>query len=61
MPPITKEAIEQRKAQLLKSVEGQKADLAATLGAVQDCDAWLAEINRAEESEPPPAGPAKGK
>jgi hypothetical protein len=41
---MTKEQIEQRKAELLATREQLQANLNAVAGAIQDCDYWLAQL-----------------
>jgi hypothetical protein len=42
---MTKEQLEKRKADLIASLEQQKANLHATDGAIQECDYWLAQLD----------------
>jgi hypothetical protein len=41
---MTREQLEQRKAELVASLEQQKANLHATDGAIQECVYWLAQL-----------------
>lgn len=47
---ITKEQIQARSVQLQKQAEKLQNDLNATLGALQDCNYWLSQIE-ADEAE----------
>ena len=47
---MTKEQLEKRRAELVASLEQQKANLHATDGAIQECDFWLAELEK-EQNE----------
>ena len=42
---ITKEAIQARKQKLLEQVQQLDANRNATLGALQDCEYWLAQLS----------------
>ena len=42
---ITKEAIHVRKQQLLEQMQQLDANRNATLGALQDCEYWLAQLS----------------
>lgn len=48
---ITKEQIEARKAQLQASIERAQADLNAKAGALQDCNFWLAQLEKPEDEK----------
>ena len=45
---ITKEMLQARAAELQKEAERLRAELNATIGAVQDCGFWLAQLEKAE-------------
>ena len=53
--PITQDAVAARLAQLRESVERQQANLNATLGAIQDCEHWMAALV-ASDTDPTVAG-----
>ena len=48
---ITKELIQLRSAQLQKQAEKLQSDLNATIGAIQDCNFWLAQLDKSEEEK----------
>ena len=48
---ITKEMIEARKTELAQSIEQKRAEMNALVGAVQDCNFWLAQIAEQEAKE----------
>lgn len=48
---ITKEQIEARKKALLSSIEKKQADVNAMLGALQDCEYWLTQLNQPDQPE----------
>lgn len=53
---ITRAAILQRKETLQHDQEQMIANLNAIVGALQDCDYWLAELDKAERKEQPAEG-----
>jgi hypothetical protein len=46
---ITTDSINSRKKDLITQSENLKATLSATIGAIQDCDYWLAELDKEKE------------
>jgi len=48
---ITAEQIEARKGALLKRMDQLRADTNATVGALQDCEYWLAQLHQPESPE----------
>jgi len=48
---MTKEKIEERKAQLQAEIEQAVRTIQALHGAIQDCDHWLAQLEK-EHEEP---------
>jgi hypothetical protein len=48
MPPITKQQLEARLVELRQSAEELKANLSATVGAIQTCEYLLAELEKPE-------------
>ena len=51
MPEITKETIITRKTTLLKELAQVKANMNATLGAIQDCNYWFAQLAEEEKED----------
>ncbi len=53
---ITRETIEARLAELRAQREQMIANLNAIGGAIQDCEFWLSELEKAEETDPTKGG-----
>ena len=51
---ITKEMLEARRKELIAQFEKLSADRNATLGALQDCEYWLAQYGKPEPTEETP-------
>lgn len=51
---ITREAIEARLARLRAEYRQLEANANATMGAIQDCEFWLAEMDKPEPQPEPP-------
>lgn len=49
--PVTKEAIEARSLQLQRQAEKLQNDLNATLGALQDCNYWMAQLKAESDNQ----------
>lgn len=49
---VTKEIIEARRKELIEQLEKLSADRNATLGAIQDCNYWLATIDKPDVVQP---------
>lgn len=47
---ITKEQIQARAAQLQRQAERLQNDLNATLGALQDCNYWLEQLDASKDN-----------
>jgi hypothetical protein len=45
---MTREQLEKRKAELIASLEQQKANIHATDGAIQEVNFWLSKLDAAE-------------
>lgn len=50
MPAINREEVEARLAELRESKERLSADLSATVGAIQTCEFFLAQLDRPAET-----------
>jgi 3-phenylpropionate/cinnamic acid dioxygenase small subunit len=48
---ITREMLQARLADLRAGHAKAAADMNATAGAIQDCEYWLAEINKSDQAE----------
>ena len=46
---ISKEIIEKRKADLIQGMEQKRAEMNAMVGAIQDCDYWISQLEHEEE------------
>ena len=44
---ITRQAVEDRRKQLVEQFEKLKSDSTAVFGAIQDCNYWLAQLDKA--------------
>lgn len=49
---ITREMLQQRAEKLGKHADALRADLSATIGAIQDCGFWLAQLDIQETESP---------
>ena len=49
---ITRELIEQRKAEYEQMKARLISDLDATVGAIQDCEYWLGELDKEADAKP---------
>ena len=52
---VTKEVVQERLEALKKQAEKLQADLNATVGAVQDCNYWLAQLEKPDGGDIPQA------